>query len=144
MRPDDLPPDSATALEQAIDFYNDAWNRHDVDALVSLHAPDFIFENHTAGERAVGRDAADHIAQIFRNWPDLTFHGRRLYVREALVVSEWTATATHPDGRVLEWDGVDVFPFEGGLITRKDVYSTSHNPRVIARVDESAASDPAP
>ena len=25
-------------------------------------------------------------------------------------MSEWTATATHPDGSRLEWDGVDVFP----------------------------------
>jgi ketosteroid isomerase-like protein len=140
MRRDDLPPDSATALEGAIDFYNDAWNRQDLDAIASLHAPDFVFENHTAGERAMGQDALDHIATIFRNWPDLAFRGRRLYVREALVVSEWTATATHPDGRILEWDGVDVFPFEGGLITRKDVYSASHNPRVLGRAE--VASEP--
>ena len=136
MRRDDLPPDSATALEGAIDFYNDAWNRHDLDAIASLHAPDFVFENHTAGERAMGEDAINHIATIFRNWPDLTFRGRRLYAREALVVSEWTATATHPDGRILEWDGVDIFPFEGGLLTRKDVYSASANPRVVGRVEE--------
>ena len=133
MRRDDVPPDSATALEQAIDFYNDAWNRHDLDAIASLHAPDFVFENHTAGERAMGQAAIDHIATIFKNWPDLAFRVRRLYVREALVVNEWTATATHPDGRVLEWDGVDVFPFEDGLIRRKDVYSGALNPRVIGR-----------
>jgi hypothetical protein len=24
-----------------------------------------------------------------------------------------------------------VFPFDGGLILRKDVYSSSHNPRVL-------------
>ena len=35
------------------------------------------------------------------------------------------------DGRRLEWDGVDVLPFEGGAILRKDVYSTSANPRVL-------------
>ncbi len=133
MRPSDLPPDSATALEQAIDFYNDAWNRQDLDAIVSLHAPDFVFENHTAGERAEGPDAADHIAEIFRNWPDLAFRGRRLYVREALVVCEWTAAATHEDGRALEWDGADIFLFEDGLIRRKDVYSASHRPRVLER-----------
>jgi ketosteroid isomerase-like protein len=46
-------------------------------------------------------------------------------------VSEWTASATTPDGRRLEWDGVDVFPIRDGLIARKDVYSTSHIPRVL-------------
>ena len=28
-------------------------------------------------------------------------------------------------------DGVDVFPFEGGLIARKDVYTTAHAARVL-------------
>ena len=69
-----------------------------------------------------------HIARIFENWPDLAFRGRRLYARDGLVVSEWTATATDGDGRRLEWDGVDIFPFEDGLILRKDVYSSSHRP----------------
>jgi ketosteroid isomerase-like protein len=88
--------------------------------------------NHTAGERAEGDAVRPHIAEIFRNWPDLRFSSRRLYTRDGLVVSEWTATATHPDGRRLEWDGIDVFPFENGLIKRKDVYSASHRPRVLS------------
>jgi hypothetical protein len=58
-------------------------------------------------------------------------------VREDLVVQEWTATATHvtelrrgdivapPSGRLIEWNGMDVIPFEGGLVKRKDVYSDS-------------------
>jgi steroid delta-isomerase-like uncharacterized protein len=116
--------------QELIDRYNRAWNDHDVDAIVSMHAPDFVFENHTAGERAEGEAARDHIAQIFENAPDLQFRGRRLYVREGLVVNEWTATATR-DGKTLEWDGIDVFPIENGLITRKDVYSSSHRPRTI-------------
>ena len=45
------------------------------------------------------------------------------------MVSEWTATATDAEGRAIEWDGVDVFPFRDGLIARKDVYSGSHAPR---------------
>ncbi len=123
--------DSPTALKQLIERYNEAWNRQDIDTIGSMHAPDFVFENHTAGESAVGEEASSHIAEIFRSWPDLRFRGRRLYVREGLVVSEWTASATHPDGRRLEWDGIDVFPFENGLIKRNDVYSTSHAPRVL-------------
>jgi ketosteroid isomerase-like protein len=111
--------------------YNDAWNAHDLDAITALHAPGMVFENHTAGERVEGDDVREHIARIFANWPDLAFRGRRLYARDGLVVSEWTATATAPDGRRLEWDGIDVFPFENGLILRKDVYSSSHRPRVL-------------
>ncbi len=106
-----------------IDRYNDAWNAHDLDAIASMHAPDIVFHNYSANERAEGADAVrEHIATIFDNSPDLQFRGRRLYVRDGLVVNEWTATATR-DGKKLEWDGIDVFPIEDGLIKRKHVYS---------------------
>jgi steroid delta-isomerase-like uncharacterized protein len=124
-------------LKAAIDRYNAAWNAHDVEAIASMHAPGMVFENHTAGERAEGEEAAAHIARIFEAWPDLHFETRRLYVRDDLVVQEWTAHATHstelrrgelrspPSGRRIEWVGMDVIPFADGLIARKDVYSDS-------------------
>ena len=123
---------SAAELERVIERYNEAWNAQDVDAIVAFHGPGMVFENHTAGERAEGDAVRDHIGEIFANWSDLRFRGRRLYARDGLVVSEWTATATHADGRRLEWDGIDVFPFENGLILRKDVYSAGHRPRVLS------------
>ena len=46
--------DSAAALEETIERYNDAWNAHDVEAIVALHAPGMVFENHTAGDRVEG------------------------------------------------------------------------------------------
>jgi steroid delta-isomerase-like uncharacterized protein len=124
-------------LYEIIRAYNDAWNAHDVERIRSLHAPDMVFENHTAGERAEGEAAIRHIAGIFDAWPDITFTTRRLYVREDLVVQEWTAHATHvkplkrgdlvaaPSGRRIEWNGMDVIPFEDGKVKRKDVYSDS-------------------
>jgi steroid delta-isomerase-like uncharacterized protein len=125
------------ALTEAIERYNAAWNDHDVDAIVSMHAPDMVFANHTAGESANGEKVRTHIASIFATWPDLRFETRRLYVREGLVVQEWTASATHtetmrrgdlevaPTGRTVSWNGIDSIPFEDGLVKRKDVYSDS-------------------
>ena|SRR5947209_6284908 len=125
------------SLREAIGAYNDAWNAHDVERIGSMHAPDMVFENHTAGEHAEGAAALEHIAGIFASWPDIEFRTRRLYVREDLVVQEWTASATHvkplrrgeivaePSGRRVEWDGMDVIPFENGKVKRKDVYSDS-------------------
>jgi ketosteroid isomerase-like protein len=124
--------DTVSELEGTIERYNAAWNAHDVDTIVATHAPGMVFANHTAGETVEGDAVRGHIARIFENWPDLTFRGRRLYVRDGLVVNEWTATATAADGRRLEWDGIDVFPFRDGLILRKDVYSSSSSPRVLA------------
>jgi steroid delta-isomerase-like uncharacterized protein len=131
------PKDSPARLEQTIERYNAAWDAHDLDAIMAMHAPDMVFANHTAGEAAAGEDVRDHIGTIFETWPDLEFETRRLYVREALVVQEWDATATHtrtmrrgaivaePTGRRIRWEGIDSIPFEDGLVKRKDVYSDS-------------------
>ena len=129
--------DSAAELGRVIDRYNEAWNAHDLDAIMAMHAPDMVFENHTAGESAQGDAVREHVAAIFASWPDIAFETRRMYIREDLVVQEWTARATHsntmrrgdlvaqPTGRRIEWKGLDVIPFEDGLIKRKDVYSDS-------------------
>lgn len=129
--------DSAASLAQAIERYNAAWNDHDLDAIISMHASDMVFANHTAGESAEGSEVREHIGSIFQTWPDIEFSARRLYVRDGLVVQEWTARATHskvmrrgelvaePTGRRVEWVGMDVIPYEDGLVKRKDVYSDS-------------------
>ena len=109
-------------IRALIERYNDAWNRHDLEAICSMHTGDMVFENHTAGESASGADVRRHIASIFANWPDLAFETRRLYATPELAVCEWTASATR-DGEALSWPGVDVFPIRDGLIARKDVYS---------------------
>jgi steroid delta-isomerase-like uncharacterized protein len=128
---------ATTQLHETIAAYNDAWNAHDVERIGSMHAPDMVFENHTAGESAEGAEALAHIARIFEAWPDIEFETRRVYVREDLVVQEWTARATHvkplsrgeivaePSGKRIEWNGMDVIPFEDGRVKRKDVYSDS-------------------
>jgi uncharacterized protein (TIGR02246 family) len=118
---------SAVDVRGLIERYNDAWNRHDLDAIASMHHPDVVFQNHTAGERAEGAEAVRaHIARIFENNPDLRFSTRSLGCGDDFAVCEWTARAGDR-----EWDGVDVFPIEDGLIRRKDVYSASHRPRAL-------------
>jgi ketosteroid isomerase-like protein len=77
--------DSPAALEAAIDRYNEAWNDHDVDAIMAMHAPDMVFENHTAGESAQGETVREHIGAIFEAWPDIRFETRRLYARDGVV-----------------------------------------------------------
>jgi len=129
--------DSPADLDETIGRYNEAWNAHDLDAIMEMHAPDMVFENHTAGESAQGEEVREHIGSIFETWPDIKFETRRLYVRDGVVTQEWTASATHtntmrrgdlvaePSGNRIEWRGIDVIPFEDGLVKRKDVYSDS-------------------
>ena len=125
-------------LQEFIDRYNDAWNAHDVDAIVAMHTEGSVFENHVTGDVNVGREQiASAIRGIFSVFPDLTFEGRRQYIREDLVVQEWTARGKHegtmtrggvtvePTGRKVDYKGMDVIPIEDGLVARKDVYSDS-------------------
>jgi steroid delta-isomerase-like uncharacterized protein len=123
-------------LQEFIDRYNAAWNEHDVDAIVSMHTDDSVFENHTTGDVNVGKDAiAEAITGIFGVFPDLQFEARSQYIRDDLVVQEWTARGTHqgamnrsgmtiePTGRKVDYRGMDIIPIRDGLVARKDVYS---------------------
>ena len=125
-------------LQDFIDRYNAAWNDHDVEAIVSMHTDDSVFENHVTGDVNVGRDQiARAIEGIFSVFPDLRFETRRAYIRDDLVVQEWTARGTHegtmtrsgievpPTGRKVDYKGMDVIPIRDGLVARKDVYSDS-------------------
>ena len=126
------------ALQEFIDRYNDAWNAHDVEAIIAMHTGDSVFENHVTGDVNVGREQIGAaIRGIFSVFPDLSFEGRRQYIREDLVVQEWTARGTHegtmtrggievePTGRRVDYKGMDVIPIRDGLVARKDVYSDS-------------------
>ena len=125
-------------LQQFIDRYNAAWNEHDVETIVSMHTEDSVFENHVTGDVNVGREQIGRaVAGIFSVFPDLSFETRRAYIRDDLVVQEWTARGTHegtmtragmevpPTGRKVEYKGMDVIPIRDGLVARKDVYSDS-------------------
>ena len=130
--------DTSHPLQSVIDAYNAAWNRHDTDAIVAIHTEDSVFCNHTGGGEAVGHSAIREIIEgVFLTFPDIHFELRSLYVRDDLVVQEWTATATHcnpvayndhilePTGRVIRWNGMDIIPFRNGRVIRKDVYAES-------------------
>ena len=125
-------------LEKIIATYGNAWNSHDVEAILALHTDDSVFENHTSGGKAVGKSAIREVLKgVFAAFPDIRFDARRTYVRDGVVTQEWTASGTlaipftkgastvQPTGKKVSWNGVDVIPFQGDLVARKDVYVDS-------------------
>ena len=125
-------------FEKIIAAYGNAWNAHDIEAILAMHTEDSVFENHTSGGKAVGKGAIREVLKgVFAAFPDIRFDARRTYVRDGVVTQEWTASGTlaipftkgastmQPTGRKVSWNGVDVIPFQGNLVARKDVYVDS-------------------
>ncbi len=117
-------PVVTTATLQA---FADAWNRHDVDALMSFMADDCVFRASAGpdvcGTRYEGRDAVRAgFADVWATFPDAQWSGARHFVTGDRGVSEWTFTGTTRDGTRVEVDGCDVFTFRDGRIAVKDSY----------------------
>jgi ketosteroid isomerase-like protein len=107
--------------------FADAWNRHDVDALMGFMAEDCEFLTSAGpdacGARHAGRDAVRAaFADVFQRIRDAHWGGARHAVAGDRGLSQWTLTGSRPDGTRVEVDGVDVFTFRDGLIAVKDSY----------------------
>jgi hypothetical protein len=114
-------------LEQLLAAFADAWNRHDVDALMSMMTDDGVFEASSGGDvdgrrhqgtAAVRAAYADVLAQF----PDAHWGSARHWVCGERGVSEWIFTGTRPDGTRVEVNGCDLFTFRGGRIAVKNSY----------------------
>ena len=115
--------DSALAI---INAFNAAFNRHDLDALMTLMTTDCVFENTSPppdGTRFEGREAVRAAFEsIFATSPRLTFHyeetivlGERGYVRW---VYQWD-NGPNDRGHIR---GVDLFRLRDGRIAEKLSY----------------------
>lgn len=105
----------------------DAFNRHDVDAVMSFFSDDCMMDLPRGpdpwGRRLEGKDAVrSGIADRFAGIPDVHYGNDRHFVHGSFAVSEWTLTGTTTSGERVEVRGCDHFEFRGGLIVRKDSY----------------------
>lgn len=127
----------ADAVDQVsvelLQAFADAWNRHDIDALMSFMTDDCIFEasagSEVFGTRFVGRDAVRAgFADVWSTFPDAQWRNARHFVVRERGVSEWTFTGTRPDGTHVEVHGCDLFTFQGGKIALKNSYRKNRLP----------------
>ena len=123
-------PEVTTELLEA---FADAWNRHDVDALMSFMTEDCVFEasagSDVCGTRYVGRDSVRAaFAEVWATFPDAQWCNARHFVHGERGVSEWTFTGTRADGTRVEVDGCDLFTFRDGKISLKDSYRKNRPP----------------
>jgi steroid delta-isomerase-like uncharacterized protein len=105
----------------------DAFNRHDLDAIMEYFADDCVFYMPRGagprGDRYVGKsDVRAGLAKRFEGLPDVHYGDDRHWVGDHFGVSEWTLTGTSASGRRIEVRGVDLLEFDDGRITRKDSF----------------------
>jgi ketosteroid isomerase-like protein len=116
-----------------VERYRAGWFGHELETIMAVVSDDVVFHNVTTGERVEGAAAfRAHVAAIHNRWPDLAFEEHAVYFAADTGVAEWTARGTAPDGRRIEWDGIDVINCRDGRITRNAVYSSGHTPRVLS------------
>ena len=123
-------PEATIDLLQA---FADAWNRHDVDALMSFMAEDCIFEasagDEVWGTRYAGREAVRAgFAEVWETFPDAQWANARHFVHADRGVSEWTFTGTRADGTRVEVHGCDLFTLRDGKILLKNSYRKNRPP----------------
>ncbi|MBB1509249.1 nuclear transport factor 2 family protein [Tessaracoccus sp. MC1756] len=106
----------------------DAFNRHDLDAIMGHFAEDCVFESPRGedpwGSRFVGRDEVRRgLAARFEGIPDVRYSGGSHFVAGHRGASEWTITGTTVSGERIEVRGCDLWTFDDeGLIVRKDSF----------------------
>jgi ketosteroid isomerase-like protein len=122
--------DSDQQYLQLMQAFGDAWNRHDVSALMDAMTQDCIFEA-SSGPDACGRryEGANAVRQayadIFQAFPDAAWQKMRNFVSGSHGYSEWTFVGTRPDGERVEVNGCDLFTFRDGRIVTKNSFRKS-------------------
>ena len=118
---------ATTVTVDVLRQFLDAFNRHDLDAIMGFFAEDCVLETPRGpdpwGRRYVGREEVRAgLAGRFAGLPDVHYGEDRHWVCGDLGVSTWLLTGTTKDGQRLAVRGCDLLEFEGGWITRKDSY----------------------
>ena len=131
MHPTPRDPDSAgpsdTYRVALLERFADAWNRHDLDALLSMMTDDCVFAASAGpeveGHRSEGKLAVGAAyAAVFHAFPDAHWAKPRHFVAGDRGVSEWTFSGTRQDGTRVEVTGCDLFTFRDGRIAVKNSY----------------------
>ena len=117
--------------------FADAWNRHDIEALMRFMTADCVFEASAGadvcGTRYEGREAVRAgFADVWKTFPDAQWIAPRHFVCGDRGVSEWTFTGTRLDGVRVEVNGCDLFTFRDGKIAIKNSYRKTRLPRTAA------------
>ncbi len=126
-----------------LEAFADAWNAHDIDALMALMSEDCVFEASAGpdvcGARYVGREAVRaSFAEVWVTFRDARWGNARHFICGERGVSEWTFTGTYADGTHIEVNGCDLFTFRDGKIALKNSYRKNRSAMELANASGTA------
>jgi ketosteroid isomerase-like protein len=109
----------------AVERFNEAFNRHDVDAVMQCMTADCVFENTRPapdGTRIVGSAAIrGYWEEFFARSPEAHFDTEELFVAGDRCVVRWVYRWVR-DGKAGHVRGVDVFRVRDGKVAEKCSY----------------------
>jgi ketosteroid isomerase-like protein len=118
---------SAPVTVELLKDFLEAFNRHDLDAIMDCFADDCVFYMPRGagprGDRYAGKqEVRAGLSKRFEGIPDVHYGDDRHWVCGDLGVSEWTLTGTSTSGKYIEVRGVDLLEFSEGKVIRKDAF----------------------
>jgi ketosteroid isomerase-like protein len=118
-------PDTGST-ESIVEKFNDAFNRHDVDAIMALMTHDCVFENTFPapdGERYQGQhDVRAFWSRLFHDTPTAHFETEDQFATDDRCAVRWRYTYTSHDGHRGHIRGVDIFRVRDGKVAEKMAY----------------------
>jgi ketosteroid isomerase-like protein len=121
IQPQDLSSETIAAVER----FNEAFNRHDVNAVMAAMTEDCIFENTNPvpdGKRFTGAaEVKAYWEKFFTNNPDAKFETEEIFAAGDRCVVLWIYRKTR-DGQPWHLRGVDVFKVRNGKVAEKFSY----------------------
>ncbi len=117
--------DVTTQTRQTIETFNEAFNRHDVPAVMALMTDDVVFENTSPspdGERYEGHAAVRAFwERLFAASPNAHFAAEDIFAGGDRCTVRWLYTWKNSDGEG-HVRGVDVFRVRDGKVAEKLSY----------------------
>jgi ketosteroid isomerase-like protein len=110
-----------------LEAFVEAFNAHDIDAIMSFFAEDCVLEMPRGpapgGLRLVGREQVrEGLQSRLDGIPDVHYGDDTHWVCGDRGVSEWTLRGTQRSGERIEVRGCDLLEFADGKITRKNSF----------------------
>jgi len=122
---EETPQTGQLTTRVVVDRFNEAFNRHDADALAALLTDDTVFEDTSPASDGQRMEGKTNVVAFWRGWfarnPDARFEAEEIIVSGDRAVVRWVYHKMR-NGQPWRLRGVDVFTVRDGKVAAKLAY----------------------